>query len=289
MGKPDRFGMLAAFLGPALWGLFPLFYVLLDAYSAIEIVVQRALWSFLLLIGFYVIAGRLGRLSVFFETSRQLSLLVLGTAMIAINWTVFVYAVGEARVVEASFGYFVYPLFAVAGSVLFLKERLDWRGKLALGLSFVGVAIKGWSLGFVPDISLALAVSFAFYAVIRKQMKASALDGFFAETVLLLPLVVLYLALHKAAGGYLFFDGQLRGFGLAVACGVITIVPLVLFLRGNKALPLSVAAFIFYVNPSLQLLCGLWFFEEVFATKDALAFGCIWAGLLVQFARPQRR
>ena len=288
MHKPDRFGMVAAFLGPALWGLFPIFYVLLEAYSAVEIVVQRSLWSFVLLFIFFVITRRLGKLASLFELPRQMLLLFLGTALIAINWTVFVYAVGATRVVEASFGYFVYPLFAVAGSVFILKERLDWRGKIALGLSLIGVAIKGWSLGFVPDISLALAVSFALYAIVRKQMIASALDGFFAETVLLLPLAVLYLALHNAAGGHLFFDGEITGFLLAVACGVITIVPLVLFLRGNKALPLSVAAFIFYINPTLQLFCGLWFFGEAFATKDLLAFGCIWAGLIVQFARHQQ-
>ena len=290
MSKADRFGYLAAFLGPALWGILPIFYVLLEAYAPVEIVVQRSLWAFLLLALFYGVRGRLGEVFGLFgfyyhHQPRQLIFMLIGTVMIAVNWTVFVYAVGEVRVVEASFGYFVYPLIAVGASVLFLGERLDRRGKIALVLSAVGVAIKGWSIGAVPDISLILAVSFALYAVVRKKITISSLDGFFCETIMLMPIVLSFLSWHVSQGGSLFFDGTLYGLCLAIACGVITTVPLVLFLRGNKALDLSLAAFIFYVNPSLQLLCGVWFFDEAFTSKDLMAFGCIWAGLIIQFVR----
>ena len=285
MTKPDRFGYLAAFLGPALWGVLPVFYTLLEGYNAVEIVVQRALWAFLLLALYYGITGKFAILARCFVPSKQLAFLLIGTIMIAINWTAFVYAVGEARVVEASFGYFVYPLIAVGASVLFLGERLDRRAVIALILSAIGVLIKGWSLGTVPDISLILAVSFALYAVVRKRIAIESLDGFFCETILLMPFVIAFLGWHVSGGGALFFDGQITGFALAISCGVITTVPLVLFLRGNKALPLSLAAFIFYVNPTLQLLCGIVFFEEGFSTKDLLAFGCIWLGLIIQFVR----
>ena len=288
ISKRDNFGYLAAFLGPAMWGLLPLFYLLLDGYSAIEIVAQRSLWAFILLFVFYAVTGYWRRLVRLFSYPSHVGLMICAAVLIAINWTVFVYAVGVNRVVEASFGYFIYPLFAVAASVLLLGERLDRRGQIALGLSVIGVSIKGSSLGYVPDISLALAVSFALYAVVRKYISVDSLDGFFAETILLLPVAVAYLALQVAYGGYLFFDGEVKGFILAVACGVITTVPLFLFLRGNKAMPLSMAALIFYVNPSLQLFCGVVFFGEEFSTKDLMAFGCIWAGLLVQFARGVR-
>lgn len=285
MSKPDRFGYLAAFLGPALWGILPIFYTLLEGFNAVEIVVQRSLWAFLLMLIFYLMRGRMAGILALFKPNRQFVLMLLGTVMIAINWTTFVYAVGEVRVVEASFGYFVYPLLAVGASVLFLGERLDRRGQIALILSAIGVVIKGWSIGAVPDISLILAVSFALYAVLRKQIAISSLDGFFVETILLVPFVLLFLSWQIGQGRPLFFDGGMVGFVLALSCGIITTVPLVLFLRGNKALPLSMAAFIFYVNPSLQLLCGVLFFDEAFALKDLAAFGCIWTGLIVQFAR----
>ena len=285
MSKPDRFGYLAAFLGPALWGILPIFYTLLEGFNAVEIVVQRSLWAFLLMLIVYLMRGRMAEILALFRPNRQFVLMLLGTLMIAINWTTFVYAVGEVRVVEASFGYFVYPLLAVGASVLFLGERLDRRGQIALILSAIGVAIKGWSIGAVPDISLILAVSFALYAVLRKQIAISSLDGFFVETILLVPFVLLFLSWQVGQGRPLFFEGGMVGFVLAISCGIITTVPLVLFLRGNKALPLSLAAFIFYVNPSLQLLCGVLFFDEAFALKDLAAFGCIWAGLIVQFVR----
>ena len=285
MSKPDRFGYLAAFLGPALWGILPIFYTLLEGFNAVEIVVQRSLWAFLLMLIVYLMRGRMAEILALFKPNRQFVLMLLGTLMIAINWTTFVYAVGEVRVVEASFGYFVYPLLAVGASVLFLGERLDRRGQIALILSAIGVAIKGWSIGAVPDISLILAVSFALYAVLRKQIAISSLDGFFVETIFLVPFVLLFLSWQVGQGRPLFFEGGMGGFVLAISCGIITTVPLVLFLRGNKALPLSLAAFIFYVNPSLQLLCGVLFFDEAFALKDLAAFGCIWAGLIVQFVR----
>jgi len=283
--QPDHFGYVAAFLGPALWGLFPIFYVLLADYPAIEIVAHRSLWAFILVFALYAFTGKLSHIAYLMRPSKQLAYMIFAALMIAVNWTVFVYAVGEVRVIEASFGYFIYPLFAVGASMLFLGEKLDMRGKIALALSIAGVCIKGWSLGFIPDISLILAISFSLYAVVRKQITIDALDGFFIETILIVPFAIAFLLVHMTYGGHLFFDGEIRGFILAVCCGLVTTIPLFLFLRGNKAMPLSLTAFIFYINPTLQLLCGIWFFGEMFSTKDLMAFGCIWTGLIVQFAR----
>lgn len=285
MSQSRAFGVFAAFAGPALWGILPLFYVLLEAFSAFEIVIQRSFFSLVLLGLYFLLAGQLRAIITPLLSWRMAGIIMLGAVMIGANWLLFVYAIEENRVVEASFGYFIYPLFAVGASMLFLGEKLDMRGKIALALSIVGVCIKGWSLGFIPDISLILAISFSLYAVVRKQITIDALDGFFIETILIVPFAIAFLLVHMTYGGHLFFDGEMRGFILAVCCGLVTTIPLFLFLRGNKAMPLSLTAFIFYINPTLQLLCGIWFFGEMFSTKDLMAFGCIWAGLIVQFAR----
>lgn len=287
-GGNVKMGYAAAFAGPALWGILPLFYLLLDGFSAVEIVAQRSLWSFILMAIAYVFLRRLRLIAGHFTFGRHSFMILIGTLLIAVNWIIFVYAVSEGRVVEASFGYFIYPLFAVAGGVLFLKERFDARTKWALAFSMIGVSFKGWSLGMVPDISLALALSFGLYAIVRKQVTINSLDGFFCETIWLLPFVLAFLAFHTASGNPVFFDGEVKGFILAISCGVITTVPLVLFLQGNKMLPLSVTAFIFYVNPTLQLLCGITFFGEGFSPIDMLAFGFIWLGLAIQFIRPKK-
>ena len=288
MNKPDYKGYAAALAGPAIWGLMPLLYHMLAQFPALEVVVQRSLWSFILLALYFYASGQAGWMRPYFKPNKEAALVFLGAVMIGINWLVFVYAVMEGRVVEASFGYFIYPLVAVGTGVLFLKEKLDKRSRIALGLSACGVIIKGISIGMVPDVSLALAVSFALYALIRKQVKIDALKGLYVETVWLMPLVILYLLFNSIGGAALFLGGGLYGLFLSFICGVITIVPLALFLRGNKTLPLSLTGFIFYINPTMQLMVGTLLLGEAFSTIDLLAFGLIWCGLIVQFARNPR-
>ena len=143
--KRDNFGYLAAFLGPTMWGLLPLFYLLLDGYSAIEIVAQRSLWAFILLFVFYAVTGYWRRLVRLFSYPSHVGLMICAAVLIAINWTVFVYAVGVNRVVEASFGYFIYPLFAVAASVLLLGEPLTLTLAGGLFLILGGIGLVTWS------------------------------------------------------------------------------------------------------------------------------------------------
>ena len=288
MKKPDYIGYGAALTGPAIWGLMPLLYHFLSAFPALEVVVQRSLWSFILLALYFWWRGMRGWLKPYFSMNKEALLVLLGAVMIGVNWLVFVYAVMAGRVVEASFGYFIYPLVAVGVGVLFLKEKLDKRSVVALSLSFCGVLVKGVSIGKVPDVSLALAVSFALYALIRKQVKIDALKGLYVETIWLMPLVILYLLLASAGGAALFLGGGFYGLFLSFICGVITIVPLALFLRGNKTLPLSLTGFIFYINPTMQLMVGTLLLGEAFAMPDLLAFGLIWSGLIIQFARHPR-
>ena len=288
MKKPDYIGYGAALAGPAIWGLMPLLYHMLAAFPAIEVVVQRSLWSFILLAVYFSWRGARGWMRPYFRANKEAMLVLMGALMIGVNWLVFVYAVMAGRVVEASFGYFIYPLVAVGVGVLFLKEKLDRRSVIALGLSFCGVIIKGVSIGMVPDVSLALAVSFALYALIRKQVKIDALKGLYVETIWLMPLVIIYLLFASAGGAALFLGGGFYGLFLSFFCGVITIVPLALFLRGNKTLPLSLTGFIFYINPTMQLMVGTLWLGEGFTSTDLIAFGLIWSGLLVQFARHPR-
>ena len=288
MKKPDYVGYGAALAGPAIWGLMPLLYHFLAAFPALEVVVQRSLWSFILLAFYFWLRGTRGWMRPYFKLNKEAMLVLTGAVMIGVNWLVFVYAVMAGRVVEASFGYFIYPLVAVGVGVLFLKERLDKRSIIALSLSFCGVIIKGVSIGMVPDVSLALAVSFALYALIRKQVKIDALKGLYIETIWLMPLVLIYLLVASAGGAALFLGGGLYGLFLSFICGVITIVPLALFLRGNKTLPLSLTGFIFYINPTMQLMVGTLLLGEAFSATDLIAFGLIWIGLMVQFARHPR-
>jgi chloramphenicol-sensitive protein RarD len=136
----------------------------------------------------------------------------------------------------------------------------------------------------LPWISLVLAVTFGLYGVLRKRMGVDAVSGMFIETMLLFPPAILYLVWMQISGQPLFFGGGAANIGLAMAAGVVTVVPLILFHAGNKALPITIAGMLFYANPTTQLLIGLFYFDAPFAPQEWLNFGVIWAGLVVYFS-----
>ena len=138
----------------------------------------------------------------------------------------------------------------------------------------------------MPDISLALALTFAAYALLRKQIQADALQGLFLEVIVLLPVVGAFFIWQMSQDIPLFLGGGTFGLTMSVLCGFVTIIPLALFLRGNKTLPLSLTGLLFYINPSLQLAVGVLALGEAFSLTDFAAFGLIWSGLILQFARP---
>ena len=169
-----------------------------------------------------------------------------------------------------------------------LRERLDRWGWAAVGIVGCGVALKAAHHGGVPWIALVLALSFALYGVTRKRMTVNPVIGMFVETVFLIPLSVLYLAWRHDAGQTIFFGGGAVNVTLAVFAGVVTVVPLLLYHAGNRALPISVASLLFYINPTTQLVVGLVYFDLVAAPEEWLVFGLIWTGLALYFASRRR-
>ena len=164
-----------------------------------------------------------------------------------------------------------------------LHERLDRWGWAAVGIVFCGVALKTFHHGGVPWIALILALSFALYGVTRKRMMVNPVIGMFVETVLLIPLSIIYLAWSHYAGQKIFFGGGAVNVALAGFAGVVTVVPLLLYHAGNRALPISIASLLFYINPMTQLVVGLVYFDLVAAPKEWLVFVLIWSGLALYF------
>ena len=168
---------------------------------------------------------------------------------------------------------------------MLFRSRWAW---LAIGLVFLGVVAKAMIVMTVPWVSLMLASSFSFYAVLRKRMDQDPAQGLFIETLILLPLVLGFFLWMTITGESLFFGGGLANFGLAVTAGIITVVPLILFHKGNRALSMTMASLIFYSNPTTQLLIGVLLFREFFEPRDLIAFGFIWTGIAVYFSTRKR-
>ena len=277
-----------------LWAFVPVYIGLLGAVDTVEIVAHRALWSGVILFALMLLApgmtGGLARTRAVIGTAELRRGLMASCAMLTINWMVFVYAVQTRQVFDAVLGYFIYPLVTVVLGVVILRERLDRWGWVAVGLVAAGVILKAVSAGGLPWIAATLAVTFGLYGVIRKKIGVDVMQGMFIETMILVPVAIGYLAWMVAGGTPIFFGGGMVNVMLAVFAGVITVVPLILYHAGNRALPIIVASLLFYINPTTQMLIGLFHFGVPLPAREWIVFALIWIGLAVYFAtRPKTR
>jgi chloramphenicol-sensitive protein RarD len=285
-------GLVCAVLAPLLWGFVPIYISLLGDADGLEIVVHRALWSGVILLVLVILApsltGGLRAVRTALSTSRLRLGFALTCGLVTFNWVIFVYAIQARQLFEAALGYFIYPLVTVMLGMLLLRERLDRWAWVAIFVVFAGVALKAANVGGLPWVALALAVSFGLYGVIRKRMGIDPLIGIFIETVMLMPLSVLYLWWQHSTGAAIFFGGGAVNVMLAIFFGVITVVPLILYHAGNRALPITVSSLLYYINPTTHMVVGLVYFQLSIPLWEWAVFGLIWSGLVVYFSTRER-
>ena len=272
-------GLLLALAAYGIWGCFALFFHLVKHIPAVEVLGHRVLWSLIFVAIVLSVTRQWKKVRYAFNDRRLLLLLAGSSCMIAINWVLYIWAVGAGRAVEASLGYFINPLVAVALAVIFLKETLFGFQKIAIGLALAGVGYKLISVGELPWISLTLATSFAFYGLIRKQTQVDAVSGLFIETLILVPAALVYLSYLLLAGTGSSLSSY--DWGLLMLSGIITALPLIAFSAAAKHLSLTVLGFMIYLAPSLQLLSAVLILGEPFNQDDWVTFALIWAGLIV--------
>ncbi|WP_439887277.1 EamA family transporter RarD [Pseudomonas sp. MBLB4123] len=274
-----RRGYILGLTAYIIWGLFPLYFKAIQSVPALEIVVHRALWSALFGAALLLLWKHPGWLRELRDNPRRLAVLAASGVLIASNWLIYVWAVNNERMLEASLGYYINPLVNVLLGLLLLGERLRRLQWLAVGLAALGVVQQVWQVGSLPWVSLALALTFGFYGLIRKQAPVAALPGLVVETWLLLPLALGWLLLHPAAmSSQAPFWSTSEALWL-IAAGPITLVPLVCFNAAARHLPYTTLGFLQYIAPTLVLLLAVWVFGEHFDPSRLLAFVCIWAGL----------
>lgn len=277
-----RQGLFAAAAAYLIWGLFPVYWKLLQAVPAQQIMAHRIVWC-LSFVGLWLsLRGGWGWLRGL--SPKLLAMLATSALLIACNWWLYIWAVNAGHIVETSLGYFINPLVSVLMGVLILHERLKPAQWFAVAIAAAGVLWLTWQAGRPPWIALALALSFGGYGLIRKLAVVPSVQGLAVESgLLLLPaLAFLLWAEHRGLGAFGHLD--LRTDLLLVASGLVTALPLVLFAIGARRIPLSMVGLLQYLAPSLQLLCGVFLYDEPFTHVHALGFGCIWLALAVYAA-----
>lgn len=280
--KQGIFFGLAAYV---LWGILPVYWKALELVSPFEILSSRFMWSCVFV--FLLIIFQKKWLLFTKEVKQVFSNVKTGAAMVAagitisFNWGTFIWAVNNGHIVETSMGYYINPLVSILFAIVFLRERLDKMQLAAITCAFIGVASMVYSFGKIPWVSLTLAFTFALYGLLKKILPVSALTSIMLETLLITPLALVYEYSLWQQGVSFYASGNLQVIMMLTGAGVVTAIPLLLFTAGARLLPLKIIGFLQYISPTLTLLIGVFVYNEAFTASHLLAFGWIWAALLL--------
>jgi chloramphenicol-sensitive protein RarD len=264
-----RSGLAAAVGAYVLWGLFPLYWPLLEPAAPVEILAHRIVWSLAFLV--VVLAATFGFRWLRGIDRRKAVLLLIAAVLVTFNWGTFIYAVNSEHVVETSLGYFINPLVTVALAVVVLGERLRRAQVAAVAIASVAVAVLTIDYGRPPWIALILAFSFGTYGLVKKRADVDGTQSLAIETTFLTPVALAYLITSEGAGHV----------ALLVAGGVTTAVPLMLFGVAAIRIPLATIGLLQYIAPVMQFLIGVLVYGEPMPVQRLIGFALVWAALTV--------
>ncbi|MDQ3655342.1 MAG: EamA family transporter RarD [Chloroflexota bacterium] len=274
-------GVLFGVAAYSMWGVFPLYFNALAPSSAVEILVNRVVWSTLFCAIVWIVLRDISWVRPLIAVPRRLFLLVIAAFVLAINWGGYIYAVTVENVVETSLGYFINPLVLVLMGVLILHERLRPMQWMAVGIGALAVLVIAFDYGRPPWIALTLAFSFAIYGFIKKHVGADigALASMTTETVVLAPLALIALVWIEASGRGTFSHDAPWHALLLLASGVITAGPLICFAAAARRVPLTTMGLLQFLAPVLQLICGVVILGEDVPPVRWVGFGLVWVAL----------
>ena len=264
-----------------IWGLSPVYWKALGAVPALEITMHRVVWSFVFLICLILLQRRRHEFVEVLKNGRMLLTLIFTAIIISGNWLLYIWAVNNNYLLQASLGYYINPLVNVVLGMVFLREQLRKPQILAVLLAAGGVLYLTMSYGEFPWIAFTLALSFGFYGLIRKVAPVGALVGLAVETMLLSPPAVIYLVHLNSQGADAIFRVSLKLDLLLIGCAPLTTVPLLFFTLGAKRIYLSTLGLIQYIGPSGMFLLALFYYHEPFSAAQIWTFVMIWTALVI--------
>lgn len=277
----QRRGLVFGVSAYLLWGLFPLYWGLLEPSGPLEILAHRIVWSLVFVLGVLAVLRRWTWLRSLPSRRRSLGLLVVAAVLLGANWYVYIYGVNSGQVVETSLGYFINPLVAILLGVVVLRERLRTTQWTALGLGALAVAVLAVDYGRLPWIAIVLAFSFGTYGLLKKVVGAPAVEGLAVESAALVLPAVAYLVWLTASGDAAFGHVSVGHTLLMVGAGVTTAIPLLFFAGAANRVPLSTLGVLQYLAPVLQFLIGVFVFAEDMPAARWAGFGLVWVALAV--------
>lgn len=265
------------------WGMFPIYWAPLyqSSMPAEQLLAQRVIWSMLFAIVLVIVFRQTTVVLRVLKQPKVLGIFLLSAFMIGLNWLVYLWALVNQHILDASLGYFINPLLNVFIGRLVLKERLNITQFIALCSATVGILWLAIPAGQIPWIALILAGSFALYGLIRKLAPMSALSGFTLETLLMLPFALGYLYFCHLQDTFVFIELTPLQITILLGSGIATALPLIWFATAAKKISMSLLGMLQYISPTLQFLCGVLLFGETLSTQGLIGYAFVWFGVIV--------
>ncbi len=276
--KHHRVGLLLGVGAYLIWGLFPLYWPLLEPANSIEIVAHRAIWTFVFCIALLITTGKLPATFALLKDRRILLRLLASTILISINWLVYIWGVNSGHVVECALGYYINPLLIIAFGVILLNEKMRRLQWISVSIAAIGVLVLAIDYGRPPWIAIALATSWGTYGLVKKQLGLGALEGLAIETTLSLVPYGAYLVWlgHRGTGQFGHHFGLTS---LLILAGVVTAIPLLMFNGSTNRLNFTVIGLLQYITPTVQFLIGVLIRHEAMTTGRWIGFLIVWVAL----------
>jgi chloramphenicol-sensitive protein RarD len=284
--QPQASGVIPALAAFTFWGVAPIYFKWLGTVGDMEIIAHRIIWSVLSLVLFLLLRDGPRFWRRMQLPPKTIAGLCISATLVASNWFLFVWAVNRDHVLDTSLGYFITPLINVLLGMLFLHERLSRTQWLAISLAAAGTIYLAWYLGVTPWIPLAIAVTFGLYGLVRKKLNAGPMIGLLWETLLLIPVALVYLIWLVPPAVHHFANDGVKISLLLVGSGAVTVLPLVWFNMAAKRMTLSTLGFFQYLGPCISFLMAVFLFKEPFTPGHMVTFSLIWIALALVSTEP---
>jgi len=277
-------GLIVGLFCYLLWGFLPLLFHALQDVGAVTIVADRTIASLFVVGAILLLRSRMSEVAAALRDPQTLRSMVISSVLLAANWLIFVWAVEQNQVLEASFGYFINPLVNVAIGMVLLGERQNPWQWTAIGVALIAIVIQAIGVGRFPWIAVSLALTFGFYGYFRKTAKVGSASGLFVETLILTPLAIAYLAYTFIRDGGVGLHADPYHFFLLLLTGPATAAPLLMFAYAVQRLRLTTIGMLQYLSPSIAFLLAITAFGEPINPVRLLSFGLIWLSLAIYSA-----
>ncbi|WP_342432588.1 EamA family transporter RarD [Neobacillus sp. FSL H8-0543] len=278
-----QLGVIYAGFSYLLWGLLPIYWKLLSGVNADEILANRVFWSFIFMIIVLFLTKKQGlflyTFKGFAKNKKQMYALIFASLTVTANWFIYIWAVNNGHMIEASLGYYINPLVSILLGMLVLKEKLNIYQYIAFFMAAIGVLIISVSHGKFPWIAIALALTFGIYGLVKKMINVDSAVGLALETLVVTPAAAIYMFYLFFKGSNSFLSTGLETDLLLIGAGAATAVPLLYFAKGAQKIPLSLLGFLQYIAPTIMLVLGVFVYKEHFSKIQLLSFTFIWLGL----------